>query len=186
MLTAPMLELYGLKFPGLLRAIAKVLDLMGLGGAFIPRGGETAILTRPFKDNKLTSDPERYGRNNNIVAAGPHLAIGDPTIGWIDGAFAIFDEFADPEYPRRTLTPILIIAGAADRIVDLHVLERFASRLKAGRMIMLSRGRHEILMEKDDIRGQFWAAFDAFIPGTREEYDALVEAQTVIESVRRR
>ena len=43
-------------------------------------------------------------------------------------------------------------------------MERFASRLKAGRMIVLSRGRHEILMERDDIRGQFWAAFDAFIP----------------------
>ena len=185
MLTAPMLELHGLAFPGILRAVAKVLDLIGMGGAFIPGGGGTAILTKPFRDNKLTTDPDRYARNANIAAAAPHLAVGDPTIGWIDAAFAIFDEFADPEYARRTLTPILIVAGAGDRIVDLHVMERFASRLKAGRMIMLSRGRHEILMEKDDIRGQFWAAFDAFIPGTREEYDALVEAQTTIESVRK-
>ena len=171
---------------GALRASAKILDIMGFGGAFIPGGGETSILTRPFKDNKLTSDQARYERNNKILAAAPHLSIGDPTIGWIDAAFAIFDEFADPEYPRRTLTPILIVAGAGDRIVDLHVMERFASRLKAGRMIMLSRGRHEVLMEKDDIRSQFWAAFDAFIPGARNEYDALVEAQNVIESVRRK
>ena len=185
-LTAPMLELYGLSFPGALRASAKILDLLGFGGAFIPGGGETSILTRPFAANKLTSDQARYVRNNNILAAAPHLSIGDPTIGWIDAAFAIFDEFSDPEYPRRTLTPILIIAGAGDRIVDLHVMERFASRLKAGRMIMLSRGRHEVLMEKEDICGQFWAAFDAFIPGARNEYDALVEAQNVIESVRRK
>lgn len=183
-LTAPMIELHGLRFPGLLRALAKTLDLMGFGGAFIPRGGETTILTQPFADNRLTSDPARYARNANIVAVAPHLAVGDPTIGWIDAAFAIFDEFADPEYPRRTLTPILIIAGAGDRIVDLRVIEKFASRLKAGRMIMLSRGRHELLMERDDIRGQFWAAFDAFIPGTRDEYDALVQAQTFIEKAR--
>jgi lysophospholipase len=26
--------------------------------------------------------------------------------------------------------------------------------------------RHEILMERDAIREQFWAAFDAFIPGS--------------------
>jgi lysophospholipase len=26
--------------------------------------------------------------------------------------------------------------------------------------------RHEILMERDAIRAQFWAAFDAFIPGS--------------------
>ena len=183
-LTAPMLELHGLRFPGLLRFIAKTLDLMGLGAAFIPRGGETAMLTLPFDQNKFTSDEKRYRRNADIAARAPHLAIGDPTIGWIDAAFAIFDEFADPEYPRRTLTPILIVAGAGDRIVDLNVMEHFASRLKAGRLIMLSRGRHEILMEKDDIRGQFWAAFDAFVPGTREEYNALIEAQTVIENVR--
>lgn len=185
-LTAPMLEFHGVAFPGLMRALAKGLDLCGFGGSFIPGGGETAILTKPFKDNKLTSDEARYIRNNNIVAAAPHLTIGDPTVGWVDAAFAIFDEFSDPEYPRRTLTPILIVAAPDERVVDLRTMERFAARLKAGRMIMLSRGRHEILMEKDDIRGQFWAAFDAFIPGTREEYNALVEAQTVIESVRRK
>lgn len=184
-LTAPMLELHGLAAPRLTRIVAKVLDLMGFGGAFIPRGGETALLTKPFPDNKLTSDPARYQRNANIVAAAPHVAIGDPTIGWIDAAFAIFDEFADPEYPRRTLTPILIVAGAGDRVVDLRFIERFASRLKAGRMIMLSRGRHELLMERDDLRGQFWAAFDAFVPGTRDEFNALVEAQKAIEKVRR-
>jgi lysophospholipase len=185
-LTAPMLELYGLSFPGFLRGLAKVLDLMGFGGAFIPNGGETAIQTKPFADNKLTSDPARYQRNANVVAAASHIAIGDPTVGWIDAAFSIFDEFADPEYPRRTLTPILIVAGAGDRVVDLRFIERFASRLKAGRMIMLSRGRHELLMERDEIRGQFWAAFDAFVPGTRDEYNALVEAQTIIEKVRRK
>ena len=184
-MTAPMLELHGLRFPRFLRLLAKVLDLMGFGGSFIPGGGETALQTKPFPDNRLTSDPGRYARNNNIVAAASNLSIGDPTIGWIDAAFSIFDEFADPEYARRTLTPILIVAGAGDRVIDLRFVERFASRLKAGRMIMLSRGRHELLMEKDEIRGQLWAAFDAFIPGTREEYDALVEAQTMIESVRK-
>lgn len=183
---APMLALHGLAFEGVLRLTAKILDLSGFGSAFIPRGGETAVQSRPFRDNKLTSDESRYRRNNNIIAAAPHLAIGDPTIGWVDAAFAIFDEFADPEYPRRTLTPILIVAAPGERVVDLRAMERFASRLKAGRMIMLSRGRHEILMERDDIRGQFWAAFDAFVPGAREEFDALVEAQSAIEAARER
>jgi lysophospholipase len=31
---------------------------------------------------------------------------------------------------------------------------------------VLRGARHEILMESDPIREQFWAAFDAFIPGT--------------------
>ena len=34
---------------------------------------------------------------------------------------------------------------------------------------MLPTARHEILMETDAIRAQFWAAFDAFIPGETVE-----------------
>ncbi|MCC2097519.1 MAG: alpha/beta hydrolase [Hyphomicrobiales bacterium] len=185
-LTAPMIDIHNLRYPSLARAAAKLLDLAGLGSAFIPGGGETALLTKPFRDNPLTFDAQRYERNNNIVAAAPHVAIGDPTIGWVDAAFAQIEEFANPEYPRRVLTPILVFAAANDRVVDGVALERFATRLKAGRLVTLARARHEILAESDDVRDQFWAAFDAFIPGTRDEYDALVTAQRTIESVRQK
>jgi lysophospholipase len=30
---------------------------------------------------------------------------------------------------------------------------------------VLRGSRHEILQERDSIREQFWAAFDAFVPG---------------------
>jgi lysophospholipase len=46
------------------------------------------------------------------------------------------------------------------------VIERFAARLKGGHAIVIPGARHEILMERDAIRDEFWAAFDAFIPGT--------------------
>ena len=41
---------------------------------------------------------------------------------------------------------------------------RFASRLRSGRVIVLPDARHEILSERDSIREDFWAAFDAFVP----------------------
>ncbi|MGE3247946.1 MAG: alpha/beta hydrolase, partial [Beijerinckiaceae bacterium] len=136
--------------------------------------------------NRLTFDAARYQRNNNIVAAAPAVAIGDPTIGWVDAAFAQIEEFADPEYPRRVLTPALVFAADNETVVDAAALERFATRLKAGRLVTLSPARHEILMERDNIREQFWAAFDAFVPGTRDEYDALIHAQAAIEMARDR
>ena len=185
-LTAPLIDIHGLPFPGFARSAAKLLDLAGFGSAFIPSGGETAILTKPFKDNVLTFDPHRYERNNKIVAAAPSVAIGDPTIGWLDAAFTQIDEFADPEYPRRVLTPTLVFAADNDRVVDGAAVERFSTRLKAGRLVTLSSSRHEILQERNDVREQFWAGFDAFIPGTRDEYDALVTAQTHIEHARKR
>ncbi|MFV0280723.1 MAG: hypothetical protein ACK5JM_08175, partial [Rhodoblastus sp.] len=65
---------------------------------------------------------------------------------------------------------------AADTIVSIPAMARFANRLKAGRMILRSGARHEILQESDAIRAHFWAAFDAFIPGGREEAAALRRA----------
>ena len=164
--TAPMIDIDRLRFPRLARALAETLDAVGLGGAFIPGGGARAAIARPFEGNRLTSDPLRYQRLANIWTVAPELAIGDPTIGWINGGFRLMREFADGEYPRRVPTPMLVFAAGDDRIVDSRAVERFAQRLKTGAVIALPGARHEILMERDSIRSQFWAAFDAFIPGS--------------------
>ena len=181
--TAPLIGIHGLRFPDATRLLAEVLDIVGLGGAFIPGGGETAVVTKPYRNNLLTSDPERYARNAHILAAASHLGIGDPTIGWVNAAFRLMEQFGDPEYPRRTLTPILVIAAGDDRIVDTRAIERFAVRLKAGGLVVIPHARHEIMMERDEFREQFWAAFDAFVPGTRDELTALENAQDIIEGV---
>ena len=74
--------------------------------------------------------------------------------------------FADPRYAIKIRLPTLIVAAGADPVCATPATERFASRLKAGRVIVIPGARHEILMERDVVREQFWAAFDAFIPGT--------------------
>jgi lysophospholipase len=38
--------------------------------------------------------------------------------------------------------------------------------LRAGSHLVIAGSKHEILQEQDRYRGQFWAAFDAFVPGT--------------------
>lgn len=172
-LAAPLIDIYRLRYRQAVRLLVEGLDIIGFGGAFIPSGGRTTSLTRPFAGNPLTSDPQRYARNAAIVAAAPQFAVGAPTIGWVNAAFRRIEEFADPEYPRRTLTPILVVAAGADRVVDLAATERFATRLKAGHLVVIPYAQHEILAERDGLREQFWAAFDAFVPGTRDEVKAL-------------
>jgi lysophospholipase len=164
---APLVAIYGLRFPGAARLLAEMLDIVGLGGAFIPGGGETSVQTKPFANNLLTSDPRRYARNAGVVAVAAQLGLGDPTVGWVNAAFRLMEDFSDPEYARRTSTPILVIAAGGDRVVDTGAAERFALRLKAGRLIVIPYAQHEVLMERDVYREQFWAAFDAFIPGNR-------------------
>ena len=37
------------------------------------------------------------------------------------------------------------------------------------RLIVIDGAEHEILMERDSLRDQFWVAFDKFIPGVEGE-----------------
>jgi lysophospholipase len=187
-LSAPMIDFYGLHYRQAARFLVESLDIVGFGGAFVPAIGPVTSYARPFAGNPLTSDPRRYERNTAIIAAAPQLALGAPTIGWVNAAFRRVEEFADPEYPRRTLTPILVVAAGGDRIVDIAATERFATRLKAGRLVVIPYAQHEILVERDAFREQFWAAFDAFVPGTRDEVEALsiAHAFRVSAAARRR
>lgn len=163
-LTAPMIDLYGLKNPGFSRFLASALNVLGLAGRYAPGGGDTMGNTLPFAGNVLTSDPARYARSAEVLNQHPQIGLGHPTVGWIHAAFRTMDKLMQPEFPRRTYTPTLILGAGADRVVSLHAIEAFAHRLKAGRLIILPHAEHEILVERDVFRAQFWAAVDAFLP----------------------
>ena len=142
---------------------------LGFGQAFVPGGGATSISTKPFKGNRLTCDPVRYARNAHAAQAIGAGAIGEPTVAWIYSAFRFMRRFTDPRYAPKIRLPTLIVAAGADPVCATPATERFAARLKAGHAIVIPGAKHEILMETDAIREQFWAAFDAFIPGTPDE-----------------
>ena len=186
LLTAPMIDIHGLRHPRATRLFAEALDIIGLGAMFIPGGGATSLMTRAFEGNVLTSDPARYARTANVIAAQPAVGLGTPTIGWLNAAFRCMKQFEDPEFALRTTTPILVVAASDERLVSLPAIERFATRLKAGRLIVIPHARHEIMMERDVMRQQFWAAFDAFIPGTIDELAALEFARRAIAGARGR
>jgi lysophospholipase len=178
-LTAPMIDIYGLRLRRCTRIFAKALVLLGQGRRFVPGGGPNPYMSASFEGNVLTSDSSRHARAAAIIEAAPELAIGDPTIGWINAAFRFMRRFEDVAYPGRILTPILIIAAGADRVVDTAATENFASRLKAGKCLTLANARHEILMERDPLRELFWAAFDAFLPGERAARDGASSNQFI-------
>ena len=171
---APMLGLTMVANPARASRLASLLYWLGFGRAFIPGGGDTAIATKPFDGNRLTSDPIRYARNSALSADARHLSIGDPTIAWVRTAFRLMARLNAPSAALQVKVPTLIIAAGQDPVVSTPAIERFAARLKTGAALILPTARHEILMENDAIRAQFWAAFDAFIPG--EDQTAPVSA----------
>ena len=145
---------------------ARTLRLVGFGRSYVPGGGSIAVASLPFVGNVLSSDPVRYARTAAIVDAEPMLGLGSPTVAWVDAAYRTMREFGEPQYPERIRQPILIVAAGQDEVVSTPLTGKFATRLRVGSHLVIAGARHEILMEQDRHRTQFWAAFDAFVPGT--------------------
>ena len=165
-LSGPMIGIAGAAGSRVARASARFMRLIGFGSAYVPGGGGTPINTLPFPGNNLTSDPVRYARTVAILDAEPSLGIGSPTVAWLDAAFKTMNEFAEPTYPSRLRQPLLLVAAGQDKVVSTPATAAFAQRLRAGSHLVIPGARHEILMEQDRYREQFWSAFDAFVPGS--------------------
>jgi len=172
LLCAPMLDIWGLRLPGVTRLLADALDMLGLGAMYIPGGRRRALDEQPFPGNRLTSDPLRFARHAGVIAAAPQLGLGDPTIGWVNAAFRQMRRCEDAEFARSLRTPMLLLAAGRDQIVDNRAIERFAQQLDIATLIAIPGARHELMCERDDIRARFLAAFDAFIPGDVESLKA--------------
>lgn len=165
---APMLSIRMIKYPLGASLLSRALHRLGFGRRFIPFGSAVSIATKPFEGNRLSTDPVRYARNAAAAAAVGPGAVGDPTIAWLASAFRAMRRLRDPRVAPKIDLPILVIAAGADPVCGTPAIERFATRLRAGYLLVLPGARHEILTERDAIRADFWAAFDAFIPGSRD------------------
>jgi lysophospholipase len=165
-LSAPMIGIAQLRSLGLANAVLRVVRLAGFGGLYVPGRYPGVLDLRPFAGNILTSDPVRFARNAAVLEAEPALGLGGPTVTWCDAAFRTMRAMSDPGHPSRIRQPILIVGAGRDAIVSNAAIEDFATLLRAGSHLVVNGSQHELLMEQDRYRSQFWAAFDAFVPGT--------------------
>ena len=69
--------------------------------------------------------------------------------------------------PETITTPLLVVGAGKDRICVTAQTKAFAERLPQARYVEIQDAEHEILMERNPIRAEFWAAFDAFLKRNR-------------------
>jgi lysophospholipase len=165
-LTSPMIHLPSTVLLRFEPTVARTLHLLGFGSLYVPGGSPAIAALQPFAGNPVTSDPVRYTRAAAVIEAERQLGLGSPTIAWADAALRAMSEFARPNYPAHIRQPILVVAAGRDQITSAQATEDFAIHLRAGSHLVIAGAQHEILMEQDNYRMQFWAAFDAFVPGT--------------------
>ncbi|QBK31758.1 alpha/beta hydrolase [Roseitalea porphyridii] len=150
--------------PSVLGPVTGLMRHVGMGRAYMGAGprGITAV---DFAVNKLTHDRRRFARNQAILDPARGLGLGGPTAGWLRASISAMDRVADPAHMAAIRVPAVIVAAGADRVVSNAVTEAFGRRMRIGSMIMVPGARHELMQEADGYRDQFWAAFEAFVPG---------------------
>ena len=116
-LSAPMIGIALVNSMTVAGTLLKAARFAGFGDRYVPGRYNGVLDLRPFAGNILTSDPVRYARNAAILEADPELALGGPTLTWVEAAFRAMRAFQDPGYPSRIRQPILIVAAGRDSIV---------------------------------------------------------------------
>lgn len=168
-LVAPLLDFGDMPVsPGTVRHVAGVLGSLGFSRLGVPGAARRITEIRRFDGNPLTSDPERFRIARDIATMRSDLAVGPPTIGWLRAAARAMKAVEDEDFPGSVPVPVMLVNCGADRVVSVRAVERMARRLRSVAYVLVPGARHEILHEADRYRTQFWAAFDAFVPGTVE------------------
>jgi len=155
--SAPMWGIANVK--GFAEDFTRFMTASGMGGLFAP-GVETKWKKQSFKKNALTHDQERYARAQGLVVENKDLALAGPTLGWVTAALDAIDTFHAPGALNHLRMPIMVMSAAEESLVDNSSHAEVATLLPNARHIMIEGARHEIMMETDNIRAQFWAAFD--------------------------
>lgn len=118
---------------------------------------------REFAGNLLTHDPNRYAIYKQMVETHPDIDLGAPTVGWMAAALQSNAYLGSLKGQGRFHAPVLMVAAGDDKVVSLDKIRRFCARVCDIPLVIVDNAYHELLMEKDSLREQFWAAFDSFM-----------------------
>ncbi|MFJ6324964.1 MULTISPECIES: alpha/beta hydrolase [unclassified Rhizobium] len=171
-LSAPFIGLMGHgASPNLIRFLSSTASNIGLGRMQFSK----KFKEKPFAENPLTTDEQRYRRNIGIGATYPQLCLGPPTARWLSQAFQTIELVNRPEHLFSIPIPTVLIAPTRDGVVPYANQERLSRYFRAAQLVPVHGSKHEILQERDIYRNQALAAIHAFIPGS----DAVTNAYEV-------
>jgi lysophospholipase len=157
--------LYGAWPRPVVSVVVFVVTMLGLGWMFLPGHRRGPLGRKDFPGNPLTLDRERWMRDSGVLETAPSLGTGGPTFSWLKSARRATRKLQALGPGDNLTSPLLIVSAGLDRVVDSEASYRFSKRVPGVSLVTLRESLHEILTERDAIRQQFLAIFDAFIDG---------------------
>lgn len=163
-LSAPLLGIGPGSFPGgLAKLLSRLAVLLGFGNRFALTQQRWRPGRETFEGNPLTSDPERYAVHQGWFRDKPELALGGVTWGWLDATIRSCEALLRPGVAARVTVPVMLGLAGADVVVSRSAISRMAALVPGAVLKSYAGGRHELMMERDDIRDAFLADFNTFL-----------------------
>lgn len=114
-----------------------------------------------FATQLVTSDPQRFERTQILLREHPDLRLAGATWGWLAAALTSMDWLRGQA--ASVTTPLLVVGAGKDRICITPQTRAFAEAAPHAEYVEIKDAEHEIMMERNPIRAEFWKAFDAFM-----------------------
>lgn len=171
--TSPLIGLLYASWPlPVVHVLVFLVTHLGLGWMFLPGQRHKPLGREDFPGNPLTSDALRWGRDSGVLEAAPQLGSGAPTFSWLRAAMKSTRMLKRMSRHTRLQSPLLVVEAGLDQVVDNQAIRRFARSVPGVSLVTIAEAQHEILTECDTVRGQFLAAFDAFVSEEAQPFAA--------------
>ena len=166
-LSAPMFGVALLQKQLWLKGLIKLLCVFGCKTREPPMHRSQSPFTMAFARNPLTRDQRRFERMKAILNAQARLAVGMPTLGWLNEALKAMNGLSKnlSALKHNNQTPITIFLPREDRVTATPLTRRLCASYAHTTLIEIDESEHEVLMESDPVRAQVWAAIeDTILP----------------------
>lgn len=174
-LSAPMYDIVTGPWPrGLVRLLATLFTAIGRGERYAFGQGDYNPVEGLFTpNNSITSDPARYAAFHGPYRDRPELRVGGVSFAWLKAALAASDAVQETVPLRDVQTPVLLLNAPEDAVVSAAAIRTVARRFGNAVLRDHPGAKHELLMERDEIRDRVWNDIDDFLDKTLAEPAAL-------------
>lgn len=134
-------------------AVPRAARALGRAEVYSPGAQRDSYLaSAAFEGNTLTTCPDQFAYIQRQVRHDDRFALGGPSIHWLHEALTEIAAFRKVALPQL---PVLTGLGSDEMVVDADAVATLARRWPGGRFTVFDGARHELLMERAEVRDAF-------------------------------
>lgn len=146
-----------IKIPAI-KLIASTMANLGFAHKAVRRHGDES-----FETNVVTHDEVAWQLNRNLLASMSELECGPPSWSWLNQSLKSIAHTKTALSKAPCGTPIFVASAEEEVLVDNVDHSDMTENFTHAEHILVKNARHEILMEQDEAKAEFWAGFDRLL-----------------------